>query len=92
MALIVIPNTETWKVQRRAFRQLLDRVMPQLSSDEDRETIRDALAYDGLQFRLLPPTQAKRLAATIAGWRTSCVWISKWRIQPTNGTNYSVRN
>lgn len=62
MAAVSIPYNDPWIVARWAFGRLLDRTSEGLVHQEDRQTLEQAKALDGLHFDLLAEDQADRIA------------------------------
>ena len=62
MAVIAVPYYEPVILARWAFRALLERLAAEVELEADRYAVREALAVDGLHFRLLDADQAARLA------------------------------
>lgn len=65
MAVISVPYDEPWIVSRRAFGFLLERVLLEELSADDRYAIEQALALDGLILELKEPPQRSRLARIV---------------------------
>jgi hypothetical protein len=66
MAVIVVPYYEPIKLARWAYRGLLERLAAATEDEDDNYTVRQAIALDGLNFDLLDPDQAVRLAKRLA--------------------------
>lgn len=66
MAVVSIPDYAPWVISRRAFRQLLDRMLDQRLDDATRQVIEQAKAVDGLMLDLLTEPQRARLAPVVA--------------------------
>lgn len=65
MGVIRLKYHDSWKVSRRAFRWLLDRVLEMDLPAEDDFALTQAIALDGLLLDRLPKTQRKRLAEAL---------------------------
>jgi hypothetical protein len=65
VAVVDVPHYEPWLVNRWAFRTLAERAETFAVGPDDRYTLRQAVAVEGLHFDLLPPDQCARLALAV---------------------------
>ncbi len=66
MAVIALPNYEPTILSRWAYRALLGRLADDTENEDDANTVRQAIALDGLHLDLLDRDQAVRLAGRLA--------------------------
>jgi hypothetical protein len=65
VAAVSVPHTKPSIVNRWAFRTLAERAQTFVSHQDDRYTLEQAVALDGLHFELHPADQCARLALAV---------------------------